>query len=143
MSFDKTRSAGYLLNHLGRIFARELATAIQPLGLAPGQFVLLLELWRENGLTQRELVHRLDVEQATVANTLARMERDGLIERRPHPEDGRAQSIHLTARGRALEAPATSAATGINRRLLGVLSAAEREAFLETMRRVITGSRGG
>ena len=81
--------------------------------------MVLLELWREEGLTQRDLVARLDVEQATLANTLARMERDGLVRRKPHPVDGRAQSIHLTDRARRLEAPATKAADGINQRLLG------------------------
>ena len=76
--FDKHRSAGYLANHMARVFAHALAERIRPLGLAPGQFMTLIELWREDGLTQRDLVARLDVEQATMANTLKRMERDGI-----------------------------------------------------------------
>lgn len=100
--------------------------------------MLLLELWREDGLTQRQLVDRLDVEQATVANTLARMERDGLIVRRPLAGDGRAQSIHLTKRARTLETPATAAATGVNQALLAGLSSVEREELTSLMRRVIT-----
>ena len=144
MTFDKNDSAGYLINHLARIFFQALAREIGPLGLAPGQFMVLLELWREEGLTQRDLVQRLDVEQATLANTLARMERDGLVRRKPHPIDGRAQSIHLTDRARRLEAPATKAADGINRRMLGDLTAEERRGFLDAMRRVIaTAGRAG
>ena len=108
MGFDKNQSAGYLINHLARIFAQALAREIKPLGLAPGQFMVLLELWREDGLTQRDLVGRLDVEQATLANTLSRMERDGLVRRVPHPTDGRAQVIRLTERARRLEGPATT-----------------------------------
>ena len=145
MAFDKTRSAGYLINHLARIFAQALAREIRPLGLAPGQFMVLLELWREDGLTQRDLVDRLDVEQAALANTLARMERDGLIRRKPHPTDGRAQSVHLTDRARRLEAPATQAADAVNRRLLGGLPAEDRRRLVETMRSVIAaaGRSGG
>ena len=109
MDFEKTRSAGYLANHLARLFAQHLAAGIAPLGLAPAQFMALLELWREDGLTQAELCARLDVEQATMAGTLGRMARDGLIERRAHPVDRRAQTVHLTGRARALEAPATAA----------------------------------
>ena len=86
MPFEKNDSAGYLINHLARIFAQALAREIKPLGLAPGQFMVLLELWREDGLTQRDLVARLDVEQATLANTLSRMERDGLVRRAPAPQ---------------------------------------------------------
>ncbi len=141
MTFDRHESAGYLINHLARIFAQALARGIKPLGLAPGQFMVLLELWREDGLTQRDLVARLDVEQATLANTLARMERDGLVTRTPHPTDGRAQSIRLTARARSLEEPATGAATGVNQRLLRDLKPKERRRFLAAMREVIDTSR--
>lgn len=138
MAFDKTRSAGFLANHMARLFAKGLQQNIRPLGLAPAQFMTLLELWGEDGLTQRELVERLDVEQATMANTLTRMERDGLIERRAHPEDGRSQSIHLTKKAISLREPATGAARAVNAVALGELSEEERLAFLDLTRRVIS-----
>jgi DNA-binding MarR family transcriptional regulator len=137
MAFDKTRSAGFLANHMARLFAKGLQQNIKPLGLAPAQFMTLLALWEKDGLTQRELVERLDVEQATMANTLTRMERDGLIERRAHPEDGRSQSIHLTPKAVALCEPATSAARAVNGVALGDLSEEERLLFLDLTRRVI------
>ncbi|MCW2308282.1 MarR family winged helix-turn-helix transcriptional regulator [Rhodobium gokarnense] len=135
--FDKTRSAGYLANHMARLFAIALAEEIRPLGLAPAQFMTLLELWRTDGLTQKQLVERLNVEQATMANTIARMERDGLVSRRPHPDDGRAQSIHVTEKARALEAPATAAATRVNDSALKDFSQAERDQFNALMARAI------
>lgn len=137
MVFDKHGSAGYLANHMARLFAHRLAEAIRPLGLAPAQFMTLLELWREQGLTQRQLVERLDIEQATLANTLARMERDGLIVRKSRAGDARARTIHLTARARALEGPATDAARAVNARALAGLDAARAEAFLADMNTVI------
>ncbi len=145
MTFEKTQSAGYLANHLARLFAKALQAEIKPLGLAPAQFMTLLELWGAEaacraageeppGLTQRELVARLDVEQATMANTLTRMERDGLIRRTPHPEDGRSQLVRLTEKGAALEAPATEAAKRVNQQALSGLSAERRDALLQDMR---------
>lgn len=141
MAFEKSRSAGYLINHLARIFAQALAREIRPMGLVPGQFMVLLELWREDGLTQRDLVARLDVEQATLANTLARMERDGLVTRVAHPTDGRAQLVRITALARRLEAPATAAADQVNRRLLAALSDDDRQGFVSAMQAVIAASR--
>ncbi|PVB63075.1 MarR family transcriptional regulator [Labrenzia sp. 011] len=141
MDFEKDRSAGYLANHMARLFAIALHKTIAPLGLAPAQFMTLLELWTEEGLTQRDLVLRLDVEQATMANTLARMERDGLITRKPHPEDRRSQSVWLTPRARALEKPAKSAAASVNGAALAGLSQAERDRFLQTMARIIANLR--
>ncbi len=137
MTFKKLQSAGYLANHMARLFAVALHRDIAPLGLAPAQFMTLLELWSEEGLTQRDLIRRLDVEQATVANTLSRMERDGLIVRKPHPEDRRAQSVWLTDKAKALEAPAKAAATAVNEKALASLSEEERNAFVGVMGRVI------
>jgi DNA-binding MarR family transcriptional regulator len=137
MTAFKTRSAGYLANHMARSFARALADAIRPLGLAPAQFMVLLELWREDGVTQKDLVQRLDVEQATMASTLARMERDRLIERRPAPLDARARTIHLTALARSLEDAAVGKARQINQQALAGFSDEERERMLDGMASII------
>lgn len=137
MEFDKTRSAGYLANHMARLFAAGLQRRIAPLGLAPAQFITLIELWREDGLTQKQLIERLDVEQATMANTLTRMERDGLIRRLPHPDDGRAQQVWLTKKARAVQQPATQAARDQNMAALSGLTQDESEVFRKMMRRVI------
>ncbi|MGO4834414.1 MarR family winged helix-turn-helix transcriptional regulator [Rhizobiaceae sp. 2RAB30] len=138
MAFEKNESAGYLANHMARLFAIGLQERIKPLDLAPGQFMVLLELWREDNLSQRDLVERLDVEQATIANTLARMERDGLISRVPHQGDARMKLIRLTPKARRVEADAIAAARAQNEVALADLSPTEREQFLDLMRRVIS-----
>ena len=58
MSFVKNDSAGYLINHMARLFAQELTARIKPLGLTTGTFPALLELWDQDGLTQKQLVTR-------------------------------------------------------------------------------------
>jgi len=141
MQFDKRNSAGFLVNHMARLFARGLARRIVPLGLLIGQFPVLLELWERDGLTQKELVERLDLEQATLANTLARMERDGLIRRTRHPGDARSQQIWLTDRARALRDGACNAADAQNARALAALSPAERAQFIALTRRIIAAMR--
>nr|WP_316243067.1 MarR family transcriptional regulator [Jannaschia aquimarina] len=141
--FDRTRSAGYLANHMARLFAQRLHERIRPLGLAPAQFMTLLELWDEDGLTQRDLVDRLDVEQATMANTLARMERDGLIERRAHEADARAKTIHLTRRARDLRGPAEAAAREVNAMAMEGMEAAERERFVVAIGKAVEGLKVG
>ncbi|MCR9136363.1 MAG: MarR family transcriptional regulator [Alphaproteobacteria bacterium] len=134
-------SAGYLINHTARLCFKGLHEQIAPLGLAPAQFMTLLELWREDGLTQKELVERLDVEQATMANTIARMERDGLIERRPHPDDRRARSIYATEKAKALEVDAIKAAMRVNEDMLAPLTVEEQKKFIQLMQRVIAGKK--
>ena len=139
MDFVKEASAGYLVNHLARLFARGLQERIRPLGLTTGTFPALLELWERDGLTQKHLVQRLDIEQATMANTLARMERDGLVVRRKDPADGRAQRIWLTEKARALRAPAIGAAVQVNDGALRRLSEKERRQFIALATALIAG----
>ena len=137
MSFEKTRSAGYLANHMARLFAIRLTTEIEALRLAPAQFAALLQLWERDGRTQADLMEALDIEQATLANTLSRMERDGLIKRTPHPDDKRAKLIWLTDHARDLENDAKRRASDVNKRALSSLSDQERVQFLDVMTKVI------
>lgn len=137
MAFSKLTSAGYLANHMARLFEQALLARIRPLGIVPGQFPALLELWERDGRTQAELLQRIDVEQATLALTLKRMERDGLIRREPHPSDSRARIILLTDRAKALREEALRCAEEVNETALADLGPEERARFVEAMRRAI------
>jgi transcriptional regulator, MarR family len=114
-----------------------LSEGLKPLGIAPAQFPILIELWNKDGLSQQELVERADLKQATIANTLARMERDGLITREPNPEDARSRLIKLTEHARALQSSSTEIAKAINQEALAVLSADEQKLFLEMAQKII------
>ena len=97
----------------------------------------MLALWERDGVTQKELVARLDIEQATIANTLTRMERDGLIRRTRHPTDARAQQIWLTSRSRDIRDRAYAAANEVNGIALANLNESERAALIDYMTRII------
>ena len=137
MNDFKAESAGYLANHMARLFEKGLYRRIEPLGLAPAQFMTLLVLWEQDGITQQDLRLRLDVEQATMANTLKRMERDGLIKRRAHKSDKRARLIDLTDKACNLREGALAAAKAQNAIALGGLSEQERAQLVSLMKRVI------
>lgn len=141
MAFDRSNSATYLAGQLAKGFARSLQQRAATLGFSPGQFPVLVELWQEDGLTQKQILDRLDVEQATLANTLSRMERDGLIARTPHPTDRRAQIVSLTERSRALESEAIDAASDAENALLGGFRSFERQLMLEYMRMAVENAR--
>jgi DNA-binding MarR family transcriptional regulator len=133
----RNTSTGFQTNHLARLLTQALAEALKPLGLAPAQFIVLVELWDGEALTQRELMRRLDVEQATMGNTLKRMDRDGLIKREPHPDDSRAQLIRLTPRAAALEPRAKAASRRINAVATKGLAKSEQETLRILQRQVI------
>lgn len=112
--FSRINSLGYKFYRLAHLFARALDERLAQHGVTVGQFRLLLVLWEREQLTQVEIARYLDIEQPTVANTLKRMERDGLIKTTADPSDGRRSRIVLTERGRMLREPLTMEAQYIN-----------------------------
>jgi DNA-binding MarR family transcriptional regulator len=134
---NRENSLGYQANHLARLLAHVLRDRIEPLGVVPGQFVQLLALYECDGLTQTELCSRVQIEQPTMARTLARMERDGLIKRVSDPDDRRRSLVMVTPLARELEDELLSAATSVNALATRGLDKREVAAFMATMTKVI------
>lgn len=130
-------SAGAVTSHAARLFVQALAAAQQTLHIAPAQYRILHELWQQDGLAQKDLIARLDIEQSTIGNTLNRMVRDGLIERLPHPKDGRSQILGLTQHAKRLKDQAVKAAYRINEKALSGFSEEERGQFFLLMDKMI------
>lgn len=113
------------------------ARSDRPLGVVPGRFAQLLALYEQDGLTQAELCERVQIEQPTMANTLARMQRDGLIERVPDPADRRRSLVLLTERARQLEDDLVAAARAVNATATEGLDEGEVTAFMATLAALI------
>jgi DNA-binding MarR family transcriptional regulator len=86
---------------LGRIEAELKAADLPPLSW----YDVLLELGRAEGgrLRPLELERRTLLAQYNASRLIDRMEKAGLVERLPHPEDGRGQLVAITPEGRALQ----------------------------------------
>jgi len=105
-------------------------------GVKVGYVPVLLALWETEGQTQSELASRARIEQPTMAATLTRMERDGLIRRKGDPHDRRATRITLTAKAHRLREPLTAAGHAINARSVASLKAISPAQFLAALHEV-------
>ena len=93
-----------LFNEIGIIaqLTRTAFEAAQADGLTLPHFTLLNHLVRlGDGRTPLDLAQAFQVPKASLSNTLAGLERRGLVVARPNPKDGRGKLIHLTEAGRA------------------------------------------
>ena len=135
--FSRHTSLGYQVNLVARLLEQALRRRIAVHAVVPGQFPALLALYEQEGRTQAELCQLVRIEQPTMANTLNRMQRDGLISREPDPADGRRSLVALTARGRELEAGLGAAAGSVNADATDGLSAAEVETLMSLLARVV------
>lgn len=137
MAFDRDRSAGYLVNWAARLFTRLADRRLNPLGLAAGQIPVFTALVATGSASQKALARAAAIEQPTMAATLARMERDGVIERRPDPGDGRSALVSLTPRIRDRADDILEVLSTMNEDSLGTMPKGEREVFLAALRTMV------
>lgn len=137
MALNRANSVGYLTNLAGRLLVRELDRQLAPLGLSPGHMPVLLALEDGAALTQKALAERAAVEQATMTATLTRMERDGLVSRRPNPEDGRSTLVALTPLALGKLAAVAEATAAVNALVLEQFSPEDRSQFFALITRII------
>ncbi len=101
---DPNNSLGYLCRIAFRSFSRAMEVRTQPHGVSSGQWRFLRVLWREDGITQRELTRRVGLREPTTVTAVKSLERSGLVRREPSLEDRRRVHVYLTPRAKALEA---------------------------------------
>lgn len=92
------------LRRLNGAFAASNRVVGEVLGLRDGDFAVLDALSQEGPRTPTELARRTRTHVATMTGILARLERDGWIERRPDPADRRSVRIHAAGIDRLTEA---------------------------------------
>jgi DNA-binding MarR family transcriptional regulator len=141
--FPSKQSAPYLVFLLSRLLQGDYLARIAATGIAPAQAFVLAELWQEEPLSQVELSRRLDIGKATVGQTLNRLERSGLIQRRRVSTDRRLMMIYLTERGRALREPLAQAAWEQLQTLREALGGEALNQFTELLDRTVNQLRGG
>jgi len=79
---------------------------LQPLGLTYPQYLVMLQLWQQDGLTVSALGDQLGLDSGTLTPLLKRLQAAGNVTRQRDAGDERRVLIALTAQGRALRAQA-------------------------------------
>ncbi|HEX9017413.1 MAG TPA: MarR family winged helix-turn-helix transcriptional regulator [Chloroflexota bacterium] len=131
----------FLGKHLDHLIEHRLAAH----GLNRTQALTLMALKHHEGLNGMALCAHAGVEPANVSRTLQSLERLDLVERRPHPTDGRAQLFYLTARGLSMADDAGRAMREISAEILAGMDGKELEcleAGLQGLRRTILNGLG-
>jgi len=87
----------------------------------PSYGSVLLPLFEEDGLRMGEIARRARLSKQTMTTMVRLAERDGLVERRPDPEDRRATRVQLTAKARRFRPAAETVLAELEREVLGAL----------------------
>ena len=100
---DIEKTVGFLLAKAYQRACLIFKEQFEQYDLTPQQFGLLGFLWREDGITQALLSAKSQIDRTTMGGLVDRLEKEGLVVRRVHPDDRRAYRICLTEKGKALE----------------------------------------
>jgi MarR family transcriptional regulator, transcriptional regulator for hemolysin len=102
-----------------------------------GQLPVLHALKDGASRSQKDLACLAGVEQPTMAEMLARMERDGVIQREPNPKDRRGSLVSLTQRSRLRLPKARKELIQAEKEATAGFSTAEKEILLNLLKRVV------
>lgn len=100
MQNEKNTDIFSTLERFSRLYRLCIQNRLAPYSIKPGQLAILKALWSRDGVNQKQLLAVVEVEQPTLANTLKRMQKDGLITRQHDPADKRKCIYSLTERGK-------------------------------------------
>lgn len=100
----------------------------------PSYGSILVPLFEEDGLRMGELAARARLSKQTMTTMVRVLEREGLVERRADPSDGRATLVFLTERARGLRPVVEAALEELDRLVVRTLSARGRAELREALR---------
>ena len=81
---------------------RQYRKPLEPLNLTYTQYIVMMVLWEEGGMTEGALGKRVHLDSGTLAPLLKRLEKQGLLQRERPDADERTLFISLTDKGSAL-----------------------------------------
>ena len=93
-------NSGYLLRQASYEFRGAMELALQAQGLTAAQYTAMSVLARDPGMSGADLARACNTTPQATNGVLATLERQGLVERHPHPTHGRILQVNLTGEGR-------------------------------------------
>lgn len=105
-------------------------------GLRPVDFSVLSLIMHNPGITSRQLCSALSILPPNLVGMINGLQKRGLIERRPHPHDGRAMGLHLTVTGHDMMQAAEQTASELELAATPRLTTSERQTLIELLQKI-------
>jgi len=104
--------------------------------LRPVDFSVLSLITHNPGITSRQLCSTLGILPPNLVGMINTLEKRELIHRQPHPRDGRAMGLHLTAGGQKLMRDAEKTAAQLESDVAARLSASEGKTLIRLLKKI-------
>jgi len=132
-----------LIREVHRAYSRRLQDALTTHDVGIGHWFILLSLWDEDGVTQRQLSRRVGTMEPTTVTALNALESRDFVRRVRNPRDRRKVNVFLTAKGRALRDVLIPVADDVRSLAMRGVPEASAALVVDTLRRIVDNLRRG
>lgn len=131
------RAPGHLAKRFSQVMVSLMTDALEPHGLTPAQWGVMVAIIREPGTDQRRVAERQGIDANSASRLIDELALLGLVRRLPSPTDRRSNLLELTAAGRRLRAKAVVPVIAAQDNALACLDDAEKATLLDLLTRVV------
>lgn len=96
MCDEKEMSIVNIMNQITHMEMNCASQSLKQYDLKPWQAAMFFSLHQNSGMSQRELAKKMKLTPSTITSGIKKMEKQGLIERRPDEQDQRIMRLYLT-----------------------------------------------
>ncbi|MGI0006379.1 MAG: MarR family winged helix-turn-helix transcriptional regulator [Nitrosotalea sp.] len=135
--YDFENSMGFVVNATAKAFQKSFDLELRKnVGVSLGQWRVVGALVMQPGLTQKEIADKVGIEGATLVPVIDKMEKEGLLKRKPDSDDRRVNRIYLTPKADSLWDAMIECALRIRKSSLKNISENDIQITLETLRKI-------
>lgn len=127
---DPEQFIPFLIGDVARLFRKKFQQRVQRLNLTGSQARVLGQINMNQGINQKGLADRLEVENMTLTRLIDKLEDSGFVERRADPNDRRAWRLYLTAAAQPILDEMWVVAEEIHDEAFAGLTAQQRDALV-------------
>lgn len=135
--YDFENSMGFVVNMTAKAFQKSFDIELRKnAGVSLSQWRVVGALVMQPGLTQKEIADKVGIEGATLVPVIDKMEKEGLLKRKPDSSDRRVNRIYLTQKADSLWESMVECALKIRKSSTKNISENDIQTTLETLRKI-------
>lgn len=135
--FSLNDCIGFITNIASKRLSEEFNRRLESYGVTRVNWIAIYYIGDNDGISQRELANKMDVNESSIARLLDRMEKEELTVRKKDPHDRRTAGVYLTEKGEKLRVSLIPLAEEFQNDVTRGLSSDELETFKKVLDKMV------
>ena len=136
MTNNSCQSVGKYISIIHRTGSSFLSKEFSKFNIGSGQYMYLIHLYKNDGLSQEELTEILNIDKGTTAKSIKKHETEGFVMRVKDKNDKRINRVYLTPKALEIKDEFLSSINAWENTLTSNLSYAEKEQALTLLKKI-------